>query len=161
MLSFEEAIEKLQETSDKLKSGETTLEESAKLYEESVKYYELCSKILAEAKQKIEIYRPDGKTEESEEIPAGRYTVVETKAPEGYVKNAEPVSFTVTAAETVFPFSSQAKRYTGIFPSLSPEYSSGAPVRERAVSIASSLVTISPPSPCGTAFSVLSEKGPS
>ncbi len=64
MLSFEEAVAKLQETSEKLKSGDVSLEESAKLYEESVKYYELCNKILADAKQKIEIYRPDGKTEE-------------------------------------------------------------------------------------------------
>ena len=67
-MSFEEALEKLEDAVDKLRSGECSLEESIKIYEESVKYYELCDSILKEARQKIEIYRPqDGTTEEFDE----------------------------------------------------------------------------------------------
>lgn len=64
-LSFEQAITKLEEASDRLRSGELSLEESAKLYEESCKYFELCTAMLEDAKQKIQIYRPEtGKTED-------------------------------------------------------------------------------------------------
>ena len=59
MLSFEKAIEKLEEISEQLRSGNLSIEESTKLYQESVKYFEMCNKILADAKQKIEIYRPE------------------------------------------------------------------------------------------------------
>ena len=66
-LSFEEALQKLEEAVAKLKSGECSLEESIKVYEESVKYYEICSDILENAKQKIEIYDPSsGKLEDFE-----------------------------------------------------------------------------------------------
>ena len=63
-LSFEEALEKLEEAVGKLRSGECSLEESIKIYEQSVKYYELCDSILKNARQKIEIYRPEGGTTE-------------------------------------------------------------------------------------------------
>lgn len=59
MPSFEKAIEKLEEISEQLRSGDLSIEESTKLYQESVKYFEFCNKTLAEAKQKIEIYRPE------------------------------------------------------------------------------------------------------
>ena len=65
-ITFEEALQKLEDSVRKIKSPETTLEESMALYEESVKYYELCEKILGEAKQKLEIYRPE--TDSTEEF---------------------------------------------------------------------------------------------
>jgi exodeoxyribonuclease VII small subunit len=65
MLSFEQAVKKLEDISDKLRSGELSLEESAKLYEESKKYFDQCNKILAETKQRFEVYDPEkDKTEE-------------------------------------------------------------------------------------------------
>ena len=57
-ISFEEALDRLEKAVSRLKSGECTLEESIKIYEESVKYYDICSSILNEAKQKIEICDP-------------------------------------------------------------------------------------------------------
>ncbi len=67
-MSFEDAVQKLEAASQQLKSGKLSLEESSKLYEESIKYYELANCILKEAKQKIEIYRPEtGKTEDFED----------------------------------------------------------------------------------------------
>ena len=67
-ISFEEALEKLETAVEKLRSGECSLEESIKIYEDSVQYYELCDRILKDARQKIEIYRPqDGTTEEFHE----------------------------------------------------------------------------------------------
>ena len=59
MLSFEKAIEKLEDITEKLKSGDLSIEESTKLYEDSIKYFDMCNKILEESKQKIEIYRPE------------------------------------------------------------------------------------------------------
>ncbi len=67
-LSFEEALAKLESAVSRLRAGDCTLEESVKLYEKSVEYYKLCEQILKEAKQKIEIYRPDtGETEDFDE----------------------------------------------------------------------------------------------
>ena len=67
-LSFEQALAKLEETVSRLRAGDCTLEESLKLYEKSVEYYKLCEDILKDAKQKIEIYRPDtGETEDFDE----------------------------------------------------------------------------------------------
>lgn len=59
MLSFEQAIKKLEDASDKLRSGDLSLEESVKLYEKCVEYYKQCNTILAESKQKIEIFNPE------------------------------------------------------------------------------------------------------
>ena len=63
-ISFEEALERLEDAVKKLKSSELSLEESIAVYEESVKYYELCSGFLKDAKQKIEVYRPQTGTVE-------------------------------------------------------------------------------------------------
>ena len=63
-MTFEEALKKLEESAELLRSGKLTLEESLKVYEECSKYHKICSDILAEAKQKIELYRPEtGETE--------------------------------------------------------------------------------------------------
>lgn len=58
-LSFEEAMALLEENADKLKSGKLSLEESVIAYEKCAKYHKLCTEILSDIKQKIEIYRPD------------------------------------------------------------------------------------------------------
>ncbi len=59
MLSFEKAVKKLEDISEQIRSGELSIEESVKLYQESVKYFNMCNDILNNAKQKIEIYRPE------------------------------------------------------------------------------------------------------
>lgn len=64
-LSFEEAMALLEENAGKLKSGRLSLEESVKAYENCAKYHKLCTEILADIKQKIEIYRPETDTVES------------------------------------------------------------------------------------------------
>ena len=55
-LSFEEALAKLKEASEKIKDPDTRLAESLQCYEEGMQYYQICSRILTEAKQKIETY---------------------------------------------------------------------------------------------------------
>ena len=63
-ISFEEALSRLEKAAETLRSGSCSLEESVKIYEETVKYYDICTGILEQARQKIEIYRPQtGKTE--------------------------------------------------------------------------------------------------
>lgn len=64
-LSFEEAMELLEENAELLKSGRLSLEESVKAYENCAKYHKLCTEILSEIKQKIEIYKPESDTVES------------------------------------------------------------------------------------------------
>ena len=59
-LTFEQAYEKLREAGTKLDSDDITLEEAMKLYEDGIKYYKLCSSILDEAKQKIEMFKKEG-----------------------------------------------------------------------------------------------------
>ena len=63
-LSFEEALEKLENTVRKLRSQECSLQECLEIYEQRVKYYEFCVIFLKEAKQKIEVYRPQTDTVE-------------------------------------------------------------------------------------------------
>ena len=64
-ISFEEALEKLEETAEILRSGDASLEESVDVYNKSVEYYKLCKAILNDAHQKIEIYNPEsGEVEE-------------------------------------------------------------------------------------------------
>lgn len=55
-MTFEESLKKLEEMSEKIKGDDITLEEAIKCYEEGIKSYEECSKILKNARQKIEIY---------------------------------------------------------------------------------------------------------
>jgi len=64
-LSFEEAFSMLEENVASLRSGTLGLEESMAAYENCAKYHKLCSEILSEIKQKIEIYNPEnGNTED-------------------------------------------------------------------------------------------------
>lgn len=64
-LTFEEAMELLEDNAEQLKSGRLSLEESVKAYENCAKYHKLCMDILSEIKQKIEIYRPETGTAEA------------------------------------------------------------------------------------------------
>ena len=55
-ITFEEALTKLEASSENLKKENTTLEEALKYFEDGMKHYNACSKILNDAKQKIETY---------------------------------------------------------------------------------------------------------
>lgn len=55
-MTFEESAKKLAEMSEKIKDEDITLEEAIKCYEEGIESYWECSRILNEAKQKIEVY---------------------------------------------------------------------------------------------------------
>lgn len=52
-LSFEEALNRLEEITGKLESGEVSLEESVELFEKGIELSKICSKRLNDAKQKI------------------------------------------------------------------------------------------------------------
>ena len=51
----EESLKKLETASEKLKSQDTSLDDAIKNYEEGLKHYKECSRILEEAKQKVEV----------------------------------------------------------------------------------------------------------
>lgn len=61
-LTFEEAMALLEENAEKLRSGGLSLEESVKAYEKCAEYHKLCMDILADIRQKIEVYRPENDT---------------------------------------------------------------------------------------------------
>lgn len=52
-MTFEEALQKLNDIKDQLDSPEITLDKSISLYEESVKYTKLCLDMLKETEGKI------------------------------------------------------------------------------------------------------------
>lgn len=54
-LSFEQALARLENIVKELESGETALEESLVLFEEGVRLSGVCSNLLQNAKQKVEI----------------------------------------------------------------------------------------------------------
>ena len=67
-MTFEEALQALEEKAESLRGGSLSLEESVEVYDNSILLYNHCRQILDKAKQKIEIYRPqDGTTEAFEE----------------------------------------------------------------------------------------------
>ncbi len=59
-ITFEQALAKLEKIVRDLESGEIPLEESIKLFEEGVKLSGVCSSLLKEAKQKVEILIDNG-----------------------------------------------------------------------------------------------------
>ena len=59
-LSFEGALEKLENLVESMESGETPLEELVTRYEEGHKLLKLCQKRLSEAELKIEKLSADG-----------------------------------------------------------------------------------------------------
>jgi len=64
-LSFEEAMNALEEVVAKLDSGNATLNESIELYEKGISLSKICLKELEEAKQKIEIIKNENYEENS------------------------------------------------------------------------------------------------
>ncbi len=66
-MKFEEALAALEQTAEDLRSGRLSLEDSVEVYDKSILLYKRCREILDNAKQKIEIYRPqEGTTEDFE-----------------------------------------------------------------------------------------------
>ncbi|MBR5229718.1 MAG: exodeoxyribonuclease VII small subunit [Firmicutes bacterium] len=55
-MNFESAMARLEEMAELIRDEETSLDEAIKCYEEGIKCYNDCSEILANAKQKIEVY---------------------------------------------------------------------------------------------------------
>ncbi len=53
-LSFEEALERLNEIVIKLEEGDKKLEDSVQLFEEGVKLSKFCKEVLKEAAEKVE-----------------------------------------------------------------------------------------------------------
>ncbi len=53
---FEQAFSELKEMTEKIKDQNTTLEDAIEYYENGMKYYKICSEILENAKQKIEVF---------------------------------------------------------------------------------------------------------
>jgi exodeoxyribonuclease VII small subunit len=54
-ITFEQAMEKLEEYTGKLSQEGISLDEAIQAYEEGVRYYGICARTLDEAKQKIEM----------------------------------------------------------------------------------------------------------
>lgn len=61
-ISFEEALKALESITEKLKNNQVSLEESLKLYDKGIRYYKICSKILDEANEKVNIYNNELET---------------------------------------------------------------------------------------------------
>lgn len=56
-IDFENALSKLENIVNKLETGNIGLNESIKLYQEGIVLSELCTKMLSDAKQKIEVIK--------------------------------------------------------------------------------------------------------
>ena len=55
-ISFEEAYEKLTEAAEAINNEDVSLESAIEYYKDGKKYYDICSKIIDDAKQLIEVY---------------------------------------------------------------------------------------------------------
>ena len=60
-MTFEKALERLEEIVAKLESGEAPLDESLKLFEEGAKLTAQCSAMLDKAEQKVTLLENNGK----------------------------------------------------------------------------------------------------
>lgn len=69
-LSFEEAMEKLEEIANNLEKGNLNLEESVKQFEEGMKLSKKCNEILESAEKKITILIQNGDNLEEEDFSA-------------------------------------------------------------------------------------------
>jgi exodeoxyribonuclease VII small subunit len=66
-MKFEEALAAMEQRAEDMRSGRLSLEDSVEVYDKSILLYKRCREILDNAKQKIEIYRPqEGTTEDFE-----------------------------------------------------------------------------------------------
>ena len=59
VISFEEAMKRLEEIANKLENGQASLDESLALYEEGIKLVRYCNEKLDHAEQKIRILDPN------------------------------------------------------------------------------------------------------
>ena len=55
-MTFEEAYEKLEQVANAIMSDDVPLEQAVECYREGRKYYDMCSRILEDAEQLIQIY---------------------------------------------------------------------------------------------------------
>jgi len=69
-ITFEQAMSRLEKIVRELENGEVALEESIKLFEEGVKLSGICSSLLKEAKQKVEILIDNGAEIQKESFKA-------------------------------------------------------------------------------------------
>ena len=69
-ITFEQAMVKLEKILRDLESGDVALEESIKLFEEGVKLSGICSTLLKDAKQKVEILIDNGNSVNKENFTA-------------------------------------------------------------------------------------------
>lgn len=69
-ITFEQAMSRLEKIVRELENGEVALEESIKLFEEGVKLSGICSSLLKEAKQKVEILIDNGTEIQKENFKA-------------------------------------------------------------------------------------------
>ena len=55
-MNFESSMARLEELAELIRDEETSLDEAIKCYEEGIKCYNVCSEILENARQIIEVY---------------------------------------------------------------------------------------------------------
>ncbi len=55
-MTFEEALQKLEDMSEMIRDEETSVDEAVKCYEEGMQCYNLCKDLLKKTEQKIEVY---------------------------------------------------------------------------------------------------------
>ena len=67
-LSFEEALENLEQIVEKFESGELSLDDMVKQYEEGAKLAKFCLTKLEEAENKITVLNADGTINENSDI---------------------------------------------------------------------------------------------
>ncbi len=63
-LSFEEALNKLENAVSKLENGEIKLDEAFKMFEDGIKFAKICEDKLKEVEEKVTKIINDGKEEE-------------------------------------------------------------------------------------------------
>lgn len=74
-VSFEAALEQLQQTVKRLESGELSLEQALQFFETGVKLTRICQERLSAAEQRVEILmkdQPDGRAELQPFTPPSR-----------------------------------------------------------------------------------------
>ncbi len=65
-LSFEEALQQLEQTVAQLEAGDLTLEESLALFEQGQKLSAYCQSVLEQAQLRVEVLTADGEIVEKE-----------------------------------------------------------------------------------------------
>ena len=63
-ITFEEALQKLQNAVNKLENGEIKLDEAFKMFEEGIKYAKICENKLSDIEEKVAKILKDGNKED-------------------------------------------------------------------------------------------------